>query len=85
MNDDLPPLGDDLLIGAERIARAVYGNADTASVRSVRRNVLGLSLFKHGALIAAFRSTLRRELGEIESRARRARPQASTSASEKAA
>jgi hypothetical protein len=78
MNDDLPPLGDDLLIGAVRIARAVYGNADKASARSVRRNVLGLSLFKHGNLTAAFGRTLRRELAEIELQARRARPQAST-------
>jgi hypothetical protein len=73
MDDNLPPLGNDLLVGADQIARAVYGNADPISVRSVYRNVLGLTLFKHGNSVAGFRSTLRRELAEIELRARKAR------------
>jgi hypothetical protein len=75
MDDNkLPPLGDDLLVGAAPIARAVYGNADPVSVRSVYRNVLGLTFFKHGNSVAAFRSTLRRELAEIERKARERAP-----------
>jgi len=70
---DNSPLADDLLIGAEAIAAFLYGNANRAARANVYRNVLHLTFFRHGGFKAALKSTLRRELAEIEDRARRSR------------
>jgi hypothetical protein len=63
---------DDMMIGAEPIARFVYGNSSPRSMRGIYSNTLKLSLFKHGGLVAARKSTLRRELEAIEAKARQA-------------
>ena len=67
-SEETRPIADDLLIGAEEIAKFLYN--DAAKVRDVYRNIGNLSFFKHGAHIAAFKSTLRGELREAERRAR---------------
>ena len=59
-------LAGDLMIGAGRIAEFIYG--DAARARDVYRNPAGLSFFKHGASIAAFKSTIRKELEEAQRR-----------------
>ena len=61
-------VADDLLVGAENIAKFLYD--DVTRVRDVYRNVAGLTFFKHGAALAAFKSTLREELREAERKAR---------------
>lgn len=67
------PIAEDLIINAGPIAIEIYGRDDEKARRDVYRNVLGLTIFKHGNSLAAFRSTIRREVREIEDRARRAR------------
>jgi hypothetical protein len=62
-----------LVLGAGPLAKVIYAKDDQKSVRAVYANPLGLSIFKHGALLAGYPSTLRRELAEIERRAREAR------------
>ena len=62
------PLADDLIVGAEKIAKYIYG--DAGRIRDVYRNVAGLSFFKHGASVAAFKSTIREELLEAQRKAR---------------
>lgn len=66
LNDPAPEVtpADNLLIGAEAIARYVYGKADTKQIRDIYRNVFGFSLFKHGAQLAALKTTINAELAE---------------------
>jgi len=64
----LPPLANDLLIGAEAIAQFLYD--DPTHIRDVYRNPLGLPFFKHGAKIAATKSGLLAEIRGRESAAR---------------
>jgi hypothetical protein len=74
MDDEkLPPLADDLVVGADQISIFLYGDAAPRTLRDVYRNPLGLTFFKHGNFLAALKSTLRREVAEAESRAREAR------------
>jgi hypothetical protein len=61
-------VADNLMVGAPAIARFIYGSEDR--VRDVYRNVLGLTFFKHGNLVAAFKSTIREELKERQRLAR---------------
>jgi hypothetical protein len=63
-------LSEDLLIGADKIAEFLYGKSDRKSLSHVYRNVAGLSFFKHGNSIAAFKSTIRAELAEAQRKAR---------------
>ena len=67
-----PPLSDDLLIGAGPIAMFMYGRDDRTARANVYRNVLGLTFFRHGGFKAARKSTIRREMAEIENKARQA-------------
>jgi hypothetical protein len=67
-NTERPAIAEDLVIGAPAISMFIYGNQDR--IRDVYRNVLGLSFFKHGNSIAAFKSTIRDELIEREKAAR---------------
>ena len=62
MTDKLPPVADDLMIGADVIAVFLYGNDDPKSVRDVYRNPMGLSFFKHGNSVAGFKSTIRKSI-----------------------
>lgn len=55
---------DNLLIGAEAIARFIYGNAGKKERRDIYRNVFGFSFFKHGNAIAALKTTINAELAE---------------------
>ena len=71
--DDVKTVAEDLMIGAQAIARFLYGNVDPAAVRDVYRNPLGLTIFRHGGHLAAFENKIRRELAEIENKAREAR------------
>lgn len=70
---EIPTPGEDLLIGAQPISLFVYGNTNPTAVRDIYRNVLGLTTFRHGGHLAAFKSTICRELLEIEAKAREAR------------
>jgi hypothetical protein len=65
-------LAEDLLIGADTIARFIYGRDDRTALANVYRNVLGLTFFHHGGFKAARKSTLRREMDLIEAKAREA-------------
>jgi len=69
---DQPTPAEDLIVGAQAIARFLYGNAEPKAMSDVYRNPMGLTFFSHGGKKAAFKSTLRRELAEIEHKARRA-------------
>jgi hypothetical protein len=62
------PVADDLLLGAGPIAEFLYG--DPSKRRDVYRNPAGLTFFRHGSAIAAFKSTLRTELADQERAAR---------------
>jgi hypothetical protein len=73
MDDRLSPETGDVVVGAAALARVIYGKDDPKSVRAVYANPLGLSIFKHAGLLAGIPSTLRREVAEIEQRAREAR------------
>jgi len=68
-----PPLSDDLLIGAEAIARFLYGRDDRTARANVYRNTMRLTFFRHGGFKAARKSTICAELAEIEDKARRSR------------
>jgi hypothetical protein len=70
---DIPPIADDLLLGAKSISRFLYGKDDPSSVAKVHRNLAGLSFFRLGGELSALKPTLRRELAEIELHAREAR------------
>ena len=61
-------MAGDLLIGAEAIAKFLYG--DPTQTRDVYRNVLKLPLFRHGAKIAATKSGLIAEIRTQEKAAR---------------
>ena len=63
-------LADDLLIGANEIARFIYGRDDRTARANVYRNVMQLTFFHHGGFKAARKSTIRRELDLIENAAR---------------
>jgi hypothetical protein len=78
---ELPPLlGDDIIIGAQGIARFLYGNTEPKAMSDVYRNPAKFSFFKHGGLLAARKSTLRHEVFEMENKARLAREAASAGA-----
>lgn len=62
-----------MLIGAEAIARFLYGKSDDKAVRDVYRNIGELTLFHHGNSLAAFTDTLVSELREHEQQAREER------------
>jgi hypothetical protein len=64
-------IADDLIVGAEKIAEFLYGDGDR--VRDVYRNVGGLTFFRHGAAVAALKSTLREEIREADRLAREKR------------
>lgn len=70
-----PPIADDLMVGAEIIARFLYGRAGKKEVRDVYRNPFGFSFFKHGNAVAALKSTTRAELHEAQRAARTERQQ----------
>jgi hypothetical protein len=59
-----------MLIGAEAIARFLYGNANEKELRDVYRDVAGLTFFHHGNALAAFPDTLMSELRDHELKAR---------------
>jgi hypothetical protein len=59
-----------MLIGAEAIARFLYGKDDDKAVRDVYRNIAGLTFFHHGNSLAAFTDTLLSELRQHEREAR---------------
>ena len=66
-------VADDLVVGGENLALWLYGKCDPQAMREVYRNPMGLTFFSHGGRKAGFKSTLRRELAEIEDKARKAR------------
>jgi hypothetical protein len=68
-------VADDLMIGAEPIARFLYGKAGKKEVRDVYRNPFGFSFFKHGNSIAGLKSTIRAELLEAQRAAQAERRQ----------
>jgi hypothetical protein len=59
-----------MLIGAEAIARFLYGKSGDKEVRDVYRNIAGLTFFHHGNSLAAFPDTLLSELRQHEREAR---------------
>jgi hypothetical protein len=59
-----------MLIGAEAIAKFLYGKDDDKAVRDVYRNIAGLTFFKHGNSLAAFTDTLVADLRRHEQKAR---------------
>jgi hypothetical protein len=59
-----------MLIGAEAIAKFLYGKKGDKEVRDVYRNIGGLTFFKHGNSIAAFTDTLIADLRRHEQEAR---------------
>jgi hypothetical protein len=63
-------VADDLMVGAEPIARFLYGKAGKKELRDVYRNPFGFSFFKHGNSIAGLKSTIRAELLEAQRAAR---------------
>ena len=54
------PLNQDLKIGADQIALALYGKSTSKTRRDVYRNPMGLSFFKHGNSVAALMSVQQR-------------------------
>jgi hypothetical protein len=73
MDDELPPLADDLVVGADQISIFLHGDAAPRTLRDVYRNPLRLTFFKHENFLAALKSTLRREVAEAENQACEAR------------
>ena len=73
MSADLPPIADDLILGAKPISRFLYGDDDPTNVAKVYRNPAGLSFFRLGGEVAARKSTLRTEVAEMERQAREVR------------
>lgn len=63
-------LADDLMLGASQIAFFLYGADTDEARRDIYRNPMGLPFFKHGALIAALKSTLRSEIAAAQEAAR---------------
>jgi hypothetical protein len=63
-------LADDLMLGAGSIAFFLYGADTPETRRDVYRNPMRLSFFKHGALIAALKSSIRAEIAEAQQAAR---------------
>jgi hypothetical protein len=61
-----PPVADDLMVGAETIARFIYGSAGKKEVRDVYRNIGGLPFFKHGNAVAGLKSSIRAALHEAQ-------------------
>jgi hypothetical protein len=65
-----PPQGEslagDLMLGAGPIAFFLYGEDTDETRRDVYRNPMGLSFFRHGALLAALKSTLRAEIAAAQ-------------------
>lgn len=64
------PVAGNLLVGAGPIALYVYGEDTPDTRRNVYRNPFGFSFFKHGALLAALKSTIDAELAEAQQAAR---------------
>jgi len=70
MNERKPATpGEDLLISARPIAIYAYGNDGPTAVAAVYRNPLGLPIFKHGGLVAAFKSGIDRRMDEVKAEA----------------
>jgi hypothetical protein len=63
-------VASDLLLGAGPIALFIYGEDTPDTRRNVYRNPFGFSFFKHGAIIAALKTTIRAELTEAQQAAR---------------
>jgi hypothetical protein len=61
-----PPLGDDLLIGAEKIAEYVFGDAKYRRRVYHMANQGQLPTFKFGAILCARRSTLHKHVAHCE-------------------
>ena len=66
---DLVLVEGDLILGAETIARFVYGQAGTKQTRDICENTLGLPLFHHGGFLGAFKSGIRARLRELHEQA----------------
>ena len=65
-------VANDLLLGAGPIALFIYGEDTPDTRRNVYRNPFGFSFFKHGAVIAALKTTIRAELAEAQQAAQQA-------------
>lgn len=65
-------VANDLLLGAGPIARFIYGEDTPDTRRNVYRNPFRFSFFKHGAVIAALKTTIRAELAEAQQAAQQA-------------
>lgn len=65
-------VASDLLLGAGPIALFIYGEDTPDTRRNVYRNPFGFSFFKHGAIIAALKTTIRAELTEAQQAAQQA-------------
>jgi hypothetical protein len=61
-----PPLGDDLLIGAEKIAEYVFGDAKYRRRVYHMSNQGQLPTFKFGSILCARRSTLHKHVARCE-------------------
>jgi hypothetical protein len=72
-------LAGDLMLGAGPIAFFIYGEDTPETRRDIYRNPMKLSFFKHGALIAALKSSIRAEIAEAQQAARKARRDADSS------
>ena len=66
-------IADDLMLGAGKIAAFLYGEDKAETRRDIYRNPMGLSFFKHGATIAALKSTIRAELLQAQQAAQEER------------
>jgi hypothetical protein len=62
-----------LVLRAKSISRFLHGSDDPTAVAKVYRNCAGLRFFRLGGELAALKSTLRRQLAEIEAKASEAR------------
>ena len=67
------------MLGAGPIAFFIYGEDTPETRRDIYRNPMKLSFFKHGALIAALKSSIRAEIAEAQQAARKARRDADSS------
>jgi hypothetical protein len=68
-------LAEDLLLGAGPIASFIYGKDDDKARRDIYRNPFGFSFFRHGAQIAALKSTIIEEIRAAERAAQEKRQQ----------
>lgn len=74
-------IADDLMIGAEPIAKFLYGKVGKKELRDVYRNPADLPFFKHGNSIASFKSSIRAALHEAQRQAQEERHQKKVSGS----